>query len=82
MTQDKFRVLITKGIFRDPWPNYFDRFWRDCREKAKEGGWDPLQVANYELRPLGGKLITTSTQGWYLRWDKEESHTFFILKWS
>lgn len=82
MTDETFRVKLTQGYFKDPWPDYFDRFWKDCQAKARAGGWSPLQVANHELRPMGGKLITTNTQGWYLRWDDEPSHTAFILRWS
>ena len=81
MIKDKFRVKVTNGAFQD-WPEYFSKFWADCRAKGRAGGWSPLQVANHELRPLGGKLIITSTQGWYLRWDEEKNHTAFVLKWS
>jgi hypothetical protein len=49
---------------------------------AEKNNWQPITVANYELKPLGGKLIQTSTQGWYLRWDEEASHTAFVLRWS
>lgn len=78
---DKFRVKLP-AMWKEPWPHYFNNFWEDCRQKGKSGGWSPLQVANYELKPLGGRLITTSTQGWYLRWDDEKYHTHFVLKWS
>ncbi len=78
---DKFRVDIP-GLWSQPWPTYFDNFWMACRDKAAEHNWETITVANYELKPLGGKLIRTSTQGWYLRWDKEENHTFFVLRWS
>lgn len=41
-----------------------------------------MTVINHQLKPMGGRLITTSTQGWYLRWDEEKSHTAFVLKWT
>jgi len=79
---DKFRVTVTKGLWQDTWPKYFDNFWNHCLGIGHEKAWQTITVANTELRPLGGKLIITKTQGWYLRWDKEENHTFFVLKWS
>ena len=82
MTQDKFRVPVTNGPFAYPWPAYFEKFWDECKRVAHLNDWTPITVANYELRPLGGRLIQTSTQGWYLRWDKESAHTAFVLKWS
>ena len=78
----EFRVKITNGPFQDPWPKYFDNFWTHCREIAQANGWSPSNVANHQLRPLNGRLIQTKTQGWYLRWDNEQSHTFFVLKWA
>jgi len=78
--KDKFRVQIGK-LWDDQWPTYFDRFWTHCTEIAHANGWAPATVANYELRPMGGRLITTKTQGWYLRWNREEDHTLFVLKW-
>ena len=78
---DKFRVDIG-NLWHKPWPEYFEKFWEDCSETARINGWDPITVINYQLRPLGGRLITTKTQGWYLRWDKESSHTAFVLKWA
>ncbi len=78
---DKFRVDIGR-LWDRPWPVYFDRFWMHCAEIGRANGWAPVTVANYQLGPLGGKLIQTKTQGWYLRWDDEASHTAFVLKWS
>jgi hypothetical protein len=78
---DKFCVTVA-GLWDTPWPAYFDKFWKHCMEVASANDWAPITVANHELKPLGGKLITTSTQGWYLRWDDEANHTFFVLKWS
>lgn len=77
---DKFIVNLP-NLWDNPWPRYFDNFWSQCRNVAQDNGWAPATVANYELRPLGGRLIQTKTQGWYLRWDKESSHTAFVLKW-
>ena len=79
---DKFRVHITKGLWKDPWPKYFQNFWDHCMEKGTSNNYLTITVANWELKPLGGRLIQTKTQGWYLRWDKESSHTAFVLKWS
>jgi hypothetical protein len=77
------RFIVPVGrLWAHPWPKYFDNFWNTCSVTARLNGWAPITVANYELKPLGGKLIQTQTQGWYLRWDKEESHTFFVLRWS
>lgn len=82
MVQEKFIVNVTRGLWIDPWPKYFDNFWNHCLAISHENEWKTITVANYELKPLGGKLIITKTQGWYLRWDDEQAHTFFILKWS
>jgi hypothetical protein len=77
------RFIVPVGrLWADPWPQYFENFWAHCGSIANENDWNQLTVANYELKPLGGKLIQTSTQGWYLRWDDEKTHAFFILKWS
>ena len=78
---DKFRVNIGSHWVVDG-PGYFNRFWNHCNSVARDNGWAPITVANYQLRPLGGRLIQTKTQGWYLRWDKESSHTAFVLKWA
>jgi hypothetical protein len=79
--RERFIVPVGK-LWIEPWPKYFNNFWLHCGEVAVKNDWRPITVANYELKPLGGKLIQTSTQGWYLRWDDEKSHIFFILKWS
>jgi len=36
---------------------------------------------NERIRELADQA-ESSTQGWYLRWDKETSHTMFVLKWN
>ena len=81
---DKFRIDV--GIpdnWAEPcWPLYFENFWLACVRSAGKNNWAPITVANYELKPLGGKLIMTSTQGWYLRWDDPKQHTMFVLKWA
>lgn len=77
---DKFRVKIPSH-WEKPWPVYFENFFNHCNEIAKQNGWSPMTVINYQLRPLGGRLIITKTQGWYLRWDEEMNHTAFVLKW-
>ena len=79
---DKFCVPITRGAFGDAWPGYFERFFGYCQEIAEANNWMPITVMNYQLRPWGGKLIMTKTQGWYLRWDTESAHTAFVLRWS
>ena len=79
---DKFRVTISQGMWKDPWPQYFDNFIRHCNHRAAEKGWMLDTVVNYELKPLGGRLIKTKTSGWYLRWDAESAHTAFVLRWS
>jgi hypothetical protein len=81
MIEEKFRVDLGSH-WTQYWPTYFDNFYTHCRDIAQANGWSPLTVMNYQLRPLGGRLIVTKTQGWYLRWDREENHTFFVLKWS
>lgn len=78
---DKFRVDVGSQ-WGKPWPLYFDNFYKHCMDVASANNWSPGTVANHELTPLGGKLITTKTQGWYLRWDNEKQHTMFVLKWS
>jgi hypothetical protein len=77
---DKFRVRVYNGW--GDWEDYFCKFYNHCVNIANENNWKTETVVNYKLRPWGGKLIKTKTQGWYLRWDKESSHTFFILRWS
>lgn len=78
---DKFIVSIPR-LWSDPWPKYFDNFYKHCRDIAHANDWETGTVMNYQLKPLGGRLVATKTQGWYLRWDKEASHTAFVLKWS
>lgn len=78
---DKFRVQLPKTWMADG-NTYFEKFWTHCNDTALANDWSPMTVANYELRPLGGRLITTRTQGWYLRWDREACHTAFLLKWT
>ena len=79
---DKFRVRVRDSDFDSEWPTYFENFYRACMVAAEKNNWLTSTVANYELKPLGGKLIMTSTQGWYLRWDDAASHTAFVLRWS
>ena len=87
---DKFRVnvyqnwgsyMLRDRVYRVS-PSYFDNFWSHCQKIAEENNWLPVTVANYQLKPLGGKLIQTRTQGWYLRWDTEAAYTAFVLRWS
>lgn len=73
---DKFRVDLTN------WPDYFENFVSHCNDIADKNNWDVRTVMDYQLRPMGGKVIKTSTQGWYLRWDEEKQHTMFVLRWS
>ena len=79
---DKFRVQVRNSSFDSEWPTYFEKFYLACMDAASKNNWETITVANYALEPMGGKLIQTKTQGWYLRWDDESSHTFFVLKWS
>jgi hypothetical protein len=83
---DKFRVDVStrwqRFAITEQEENYFDRFYDYCVAVADENGWAPITVANYQLRPLGGRLIQTNTQGWYLRWDTESAHTMFVLRWA
>ena len=80
---DKFCISVTTGRYdAEEWPGYFSNFSSYCAKIAEKNGWDIKTVINYELKPLGGRLIVTSTQGMYLRWDQESSHTAFVLKWS
>lgn len=76
--QNRWSEYLTKDRHYD----YFDNFWDHCQKVAAKNKWLTITVANYELKSLGGKLIQTKTQGWYLRWDNEVSHTMFVLKWS
>ena len=82
LEREKFIVPIPMAWSSEPWPTYFDNFHRYCARIAQDYNQVPITVLNSELKPLGGKLIKTSTQGWYLRWDDEVSHTMFVLKWS
>ncbi len=76
----QYRVELGR-LWVDPWPKYFDNFYKHCQSIANNTDWLLETVANYELKPHG-KLIKTKTQGWYLRWDDEKYHTMFVLKWS
>lgn len=78
---DKYRVTITKGMWQDQWPEYFDKFYHHCSRISSDNGWELDTVINYQLKPHG-KLIKTNTQGWYLRWDDEKYHTAFVLRWA
>jgi hypothetical protein len=88
---DKFIVNLagTAGLAYDwdrGWDNYFRNFYEHCEKIASRGDgespWRVTTVMNNKLRPLGGKIIQTKTQGWYLRWDNEASHTAFLLRWA
>jgi hypothetical protein len=79
---NKFRVTLSRGRWKDPWPDYFDNFYCYCQNVANDNNWNLESVVNRKLKPLGGRLIITSTQGWYLRWNDEKAHTLFVLKWS
>lgn len=79
--KEKFIVTIGRP-WHDPRPQYFENFWKHCQKIAVDHNWLTDTVANIELKPLNGKLIRTKTQGWYLRWDDEASHTAFVLRWS
>lgn len=81
MIEEKFIVKVG-SLWQEPWARYFENFWAHCTDIAQENDWSTATVANHQLKPLGGRLIQTKTQGWYLRWDEEQSHTFFVLKWS
>lgn len=63
-------------------PESFDNLYWHCFDVAKQNGWVHDTVMNYELRSLGGRLIRTKTQGWYLRFDDAAGYTAFTLKWS
>jgi hypothetical protein len=65
----------------DMWPDYFERFIDHCNDIAKENNWNVYTVINYQLKPHG-RLIKTSTQGMYLRWNDATHHTAFVLRWS
>jgi len=78
---DKFCVTVTTGRFGAEWPSYFTNFVSHCNKIADKNGWPVVSVINHQLKPWKGKLIQTSTQGMYLRWNKESSHTMFVLRW-
>jgi hypothetical protein len=78
---DKFRVQVGTP-WKEPWAEYFQNFYLHCQYIATKNKWVLDTVLNYELKPLGGRLIKTKTQGWYLRWDEEANHTAFVLRWS
>ena len=78
---DKFRVDVGTPWLQ-PWATYFENFYHHCQNIAIENDWHIDTVINTQLKPLGGKLIKTKTQGWYLRWDEVQNHTFFVMKWS
>lgn len=78
---DKFIVQVGTP-WKEPWAEYFQNFYHYCQEIAIKNDWVLDTVLNYELKPLGGRLIKTKTQGWYLRWDSEKQYTMFLLRWS
>lgn len=81
MTAEKFIVSLN-DMWKEPWPAYFNKFYNHCADIALANDWLVDTVINHQLKPLGGRLIKTNTQGWYLRWDKESAHTAFVLRWT
>ena len=79
--KSKHCVTVADGFNAVRDYDWFSKFYNHCAEIADQNGWDTDTVANYNLKPHG-KLIKTKTQGWYLRWDNERYHNFFVLKWS
>lgn len=77
---DKFCVTVLDHA--EEMPRYFNRFYQHCAQIADRYGWDTDTVMNTSLKPLGGRVIKTKTQGWYLRWDDAASHTAFVLRWA
>lgn len=77
---NKFRVNLGKP-WSEVWPPYFENFYKTCQTIAHANDWQAITVCNHKLSPHG-KLIQTSTQGWYLRWDDAKYHTDFVLRWS
>lgn len=63
-----------------------ERWWYNftihCNTIATKNDWMWITVANHQLGEIGGRLITTSTHGQYLRWDDESAFTMFVLKWT
>ena len=78
MTEEKFIYNIPKTDH----PEWWIRFYQHCRDIAWDNNWNADTVANYQLKPYGGRKITTRTQGTYLRFDSESGFTMFLLKWS
>lgn len=79
---DKFSVKINTvngGMYT---PQAFEHFFWHCHKIATKNKWIVDTVINYELRPMGGRLVKTKHYGWYLRWDKESDYTAFLLKWT
>ena len=63
------------------WPDWWENFLHHCNDIAEANDWKVVTVINYQLKPHG-KFIKTSTQGAYLRWDHPKYHTEFVLRWS
>ena len=78
---DKFLIHVGSS-WKNDWAEYFQNFYLHCHEIASKNNWVLDTVIKYELKPVGGRLIKTSTQGWYLRWDSEKQHTMFVLRWA
>jgi hypothetical protein len=88
MIKDDINQRCTDGRFRvaldtrhEHWPDYFENFFQYCNEIAHRNSWSVQTVMNRQLRPHG-RVIITRTQGWYLRWESEQHHTMFVLKWA
>jgi hypothetical protein len=79
---NKFRVVLSIRFSSSPWPNYWRNFYYHCSKIANDNNWAQITVINHQLKQYGGRFIQTRTQGSYLRWDNEASHTAFVLKWS
>lgn len=62
-------------------PDYWENFLHHCNDIASANGWNVNTVINQELKPHG-RYIQCRTSFSYLRWDSEEYHTLFVLKWS
>ena len=77
MVEEKFIYNLPRRL-----PDWWIRFYQYCRDIAWANGWNADTVANYQLRPYGGRKISTRTQGTYLRFDTEAGFTMFLLKWS
>ena len=76
MIEEKFIYTLPNDM-----PYWWINFHQHCKDIARTNGWLVETVVNYQLKPYGGRKISTRTRGSYLRFNSEADFTMFLLKW-